>query len=91
MKDCYGTYEYKGWYFYFSEYRQGWTLEATEKNMKKIIDNLTEEKYYRISDEWRNSFDTYLKTINRTKKYIRENEDNLLTLLKSIIDEVEGE
>lgn len=85
MKDCYGTYSYKGWFIFFSEGSQLWEIQPTEKVINKFIKDLNEDKYNEIRDEWYNTFDADLKTISATKKYIKENEDKLMSNLKDII------
>ena len=85
MKDCYGSYSYKGWFIFFSEGCQLWEIQPTEKVIKKFIKDLNEDKYNEIIDEWYSAFDVDLKTISATKKYIKENEDKLMSDLKNII------
>lgn len=85
MKDCYGTYSYKGWFIFFSEGSQLWEIQPTQKVINKFIKDLNEDKYNEIRDNWYNAFDADLKTISATKKYIKENEDKLMSDLKNII------
>ena len=86
MKDCYGTYSYKGWFIFFSEGSQLWEIQPTEKVMKKFIKDLNEDKYNLIRDEWYNEwYNGDLNTLSKTKKYIKENEGKLMSDLKNII------
>lgn len=90
MKDCYGNYSYKGWFIFFSEGSQLWEIQPTEKNIEKIVNNLNEEKYNLIIDEWYNKwFNEDLNTLSKTKKYIKENEDKLMTKLKVLISNLD--
>ena len=86
IKDCYGTYSYKGWFIFFSEGSQLWEIQPTEKVMKKFIKDLNEDKYNLIRDEWYNEwYNGDLNTLSKTKKYIKENEGKLMSDLKNII------
>ena len=80
MKDCYGDYIYKGWIIHFSEYRQGWYFEPTEK----LITKLKLVSDIDIIECWIENFDVYNDTIKETKEYINENEEELITFLKSL-------
>ena len=86
MKDCYGTYSYKGWFIFFSEGSQLWEIQPTEKVIKNFIKDLNEDKYNLIRDEWYNEwYNGDLNTLSKTKKYIKENEGKLMSDLKNII------
>ncbi len=90
MKDCYGTYEYKGWFIFFSEGSQLWEIQPTEKIIENFVINLNEEKYNLIRDEWYNEwYNEDLNTLSKTKKYIKENEDKLMTKLKVLINNLD--
>ena len=87
MKDCYGTYSYKGWFIFFSEGSQLWEIQPTEKVINKItMNNLSEEECISIREKWYSKwFNKDLTTLSKTKKYIKENEDKLMSNLKDII------
>lgn len=88
MKDCYGTYEYKGWFIFFSEGSQLWEIQPTEKVVNKItINNLSEEECISIREEWYSEwYNGDLNTLSKTKKYIKENEDKLMSDLKVLLN-----
>ena len=59
---------------------------ADRKVVKRFIKDLNEDKYNEIRDEWYNEwFNEDLNTLSKTKKYIKENEDKLMSDLKNII------
>ena len=90
MKDCYGNYSYKGWFIFFSEAGQLWEIQPTEKIIENFVINLNEEKYNLICDEWYNEwYNEDLNTLSKTKKYIKENEDKLMTKLKALINNLD--
>lgn len=68
MKDCVGSYKYKGYLINFHEYYQVWSIEPTFLGDSNSAIN--------FSIEFNNNFEGF-KTISETKKYIKENEINL--------------
>lgn len=70
MKDCIGTYNYKGFSINFHEMYQIWTLEPNYLNLE-------DNDILNFTIEYNNSFSPEFKTIASAKKYIRENEKEL--------------
>lgn len=91
MKDCYGTYEYKGWFIFFSEGSQLWEIQPTKKVVNKITMNvLSEEECVSIREEWYSEwFNKDLNTLSKTKKYIKENEGKLMSDLKVLLSNLD--
>lgn len=74
MKDCVGTYAYKGFLINFSEYYQRWCLEPTFLGSSDDAIN--------FAVEYNNDCEGF-KTISQAKKYINANEKDLVDSVHS--------
>lgn len=76
MKQCTGDYKYKGFLINFSEYTQSWRLEPT---LELIGDNSDVAIDFAVEH---NNDSMEFKTINKAKKYIKDNYDILISEIK---------
>ena len=83
MKDCQEIYYHKNWLIYFSEYRQGWIIEPTEKLLAKIDKNMADDILF-ISEEWIHNTNYSEKNLESIKKFIDDNERKLIIELIDI-------
>lgn len=76
MKQCTGDYKYKGFLINFSEYTQSWRLEPT---LELIGDD--SDSAINFAVEYNNDSKEF-KTINKAKKYIKDNYDILISEIR---------
>lgn len=76
MKQCTGDYKYKGFLINFSEYTQSWRLEPT---LELIGDD--SDAAINFAVEYNNDSKEF-KTINKAKKYIKDNYDILISEIR---------
>lgn len=78
MKECTGYYQYKEFLINFSDYMQTWSLEPNYLN-------LDDNDILNFVIEYNNSYSPRFKTINKAKKYIKENEKELKTEIEKLL------